>query len=58
MIGWHLALAFGRSGAGGFRRHLPRPLGRLTDEDLVALVDWPTLATLEETLWRIDCARI
>ena len=54
LVGWHLALAFGRGGAGGFRRHLPPSLRRLTDEDLAALVDWATLATLEKTLWKID----
>lgn len=49
---WHLALAFQRGGACGFRRHLPPSLARLTDDELWALVDWPTLATLERALYQ------
>ena len=51
---WHLALAFSRVGAVGLRRHLPRSLAALTDDELVALVDWPSLASLETTLWASD----
>jgi hypothetical protein len=51
---WHLALAFERGGASDFRRHLPRSLAGLTNDDLADLVDWPSLATLEQVLWTSD----
>ena len=54
LVAWHLAVAFDRGGANGFRTFLPPALARLTDAVLGQLVDWPSLATLEETLWRSD----
>ena len=51
---WHLAVAFDRGGPSGFRRHLPRSLARLSDEELAALVDWEAMATLEQLAWEVD----
>jgi hypothetical protein len=54
LAGWHLVMAFDRGGATAFRRHLPRSLAQLTDADLAAIVDWPSLATLEASTWPSD----
>lgn len=54
LVNWHLALAFGRAGRDGFRRHIPASMSGLSDDDLAALTDWDALATLEKTLWRTD----
>ena len=54
LVAWHLMVAFDRGGERTFRRHLPRSLAQLTDEDLAAIVDWPSLATLEQALWQSD----
>ena len=54
LAGWHLVMAFDRGGTKDFRRHLPRSLAQLTDEDVAAIVDWPSLATLETSVWPSD----
>lgn len=54
LAAWNIVMAFDRADAAGFRRHLVPSLAALSDEDLAALIDWPTLATLEESLWRSD----
>ena len=54
LANWHLVVAFGRTGGHGFRRHLPRSLADLTDEEVAVLVDWRALATLEQVLWAND----
>jgi hypothetical protein len=56
LVLWNLVIAFDRGSATGFRRHLVPALTALTDSDLAALIDWPTLATLEQRLWETDPA--
>jgi hypothetical protein len=51
---WNIVVAFDRAGATGFRRHLAPSLAVLSDDDIAALVDWPTLATLEQRLWQTN----
>jgi hypothetical protein len=54
LVLWNLVIAFDRGSATGFRRHLVPALASLADGDLATLVDWSTLATLEERLWASD----
>jgi hypothetical protein len=54
LAGWHLVVGFGRGGPKDFRRYLPRSLANLTDTELAAIVDWSSMATLEQTMWRSD----
>lgn len=51
---WSIVVAFDRAGATGFRNHLAPSLAVLSDDDVAALVDWPTLATLEKRLWETE----
>ena len=54
LAGWHLVMAFDRGGAKNFRGYLRRSLAALTDRELGQVVNWPALATLEQTLWERD----
>lgn len=51
---WHLVVAFERSGASGFRRHLPAAVAALSDDELAVLVDWPSLAAMEQAAFVSD----